>query len=246
MAKTRQKKTSRFVAGLSWGIPGALIGLVVGMIATFFSEMAGNEPGPWTPLVAVVLIGGTAWAMKAYVVEGSGDLAKRIYMGGEEGTSPEYSVARGLALRGLHEEAVKAFAAGAEEYPEDPEPLLAGARLLRDPLGRYDEALDWLLRARRIPDMAPREQILIVQEMVDLYEGPLEDPARALPLLAEVAERHKGTRPGEWAARRLAALRTEIWENVRDDALDEETDYQRSVLGRDERDGREEEGTNDG
>lgn len=243
-AKTRQKKTSRMVVGLAWGIPGTLIGLGVGWIATVFSEMAGNEPASWTPLVAAVAIGGTAWAMKAFVIEGAGDLAQRIYMGGEEGTSPEYSVAHGLALRGQYEAAVDAFAAGAGEYPEDPEPLLAGARLLRDPLGRFEEARDWLLRARRIPDIGLREEVLVVQELVDLYDGPLEEPARAMPLLAQVKERHAGTRPGEWAARRLAALRTERWETVRRDEADGHTDYQRSVLGRDERDGREEEGTN--
>ncbi|MFO7894619.1 MAG: hypothetical protein R6U63_12860 [Longimicrobiales bacterium] len=46
-----------------------------------------------------------------------------------------------------------------------------------------------------------------------------------------MAERHAGTRPGEWAARRLASLRKTLWKDVRDDILADYSDYQRSVLG---------------
>lgn len=233
MARSRVQKTPKWKRGLEWGVPGALVGLGLGFVAGELTRLAGNE-FPGAPFFAAFLLGVGAWALKAFLIEGSGDLAGRVYMGADQGTSPEYSVARGHEVRGQYEAALEAYAAGAEEYPEDPEPLLAGARILAGPLKRYDDALDWLNRARKIPELTPREEVLIEREIIDLYDA-MGNPARALPLLARLAERHAGTRPAEWAARQLAHLRTELWEDTRDDDLEAYSDYQRSVTGRGER-----------
>lgn len=69
------------------------------------------------------------------------------------------------------------------------------------------------------------------QEIMALYDGPLNGPAWVLPVLVEMAGRHAGTRPGEWAAWWLASLRKTLWEDVRDDTLGDYSDYQRSLLG---------------
>lgn len=234
MAERKSERTPKWKRGLDWGIPAALVGLALGFVAGELTRLAGNEFTN-APIFAAFLLGVGAWSLKAFLIEGSGDLAERIYMGSDQGTSPEYSVARGHEIRGQYQLALEAYAEGADEYPDDPEPLLAGARILIDPLGRYNDALDWLHRAREIPEIKPREEILIEREIIELYAGPMEQPTKALPLLARMAERHAGTRPGEWASRQLAALRTEVWEDVRDDELDNYTDYQKFVTGRGDR-----------
>ena len=67
---------------------------------------------------------------------GVGDLARRIFMGADQGTAPEYSVARGLEVRGDYEAAIAAYRGGAQTYPEEWKHLLVGARILRDHLNR--------------------------------------------------------------------------------------------------------------
>lgn len=211
MAKTRVRRTSRWIIALPAALGGAGIGAMWGFLAMAVAGMAGGAVPGWLPVATAAVTGTAAWLYRAVLTEGSVDLVRRLYLGSDGGTTPEYSVARGLEAHGRYEAALAEYAAGAAEYPEDPEPLLLGARLLRGDLHRPREALTWLKRARRLPDLTRREEILIDSELVELYDGPLEDPAGAIPILARIAERHAGTRPAQWAEHRLADLRAEAW-----------------------------------
>lgn len=224
-AKSRVRRTSRWIAAAPFAAGGALIGLLFGLLGMAVAALAGGTAPAWLPLGPSIAAGATAFLLRAFFIQGSLDLFRRVYLGGDPGTTPEYSVARGLEIRGQYEAALEAYTAGAAEYPEDPEPLLLGARLLRTHLDRPGEALAWLERARRLPDLTPRDEILIDRDVVELYEGPLRNPAAALPVLARLSARHAGTKPAEWAARRLASLRTEVWQNIRDDEVEDLTGY---------------------
>lgn len=210
-ARTRVTRTSRWIVALPFAVGGAVIGSMFGFLGLGAAAMAGGEAPAWLPLATAAASGSVAWVCKAIFIEGAGDFVRRLYMGGDAGTVPEYSIARGLEVRGQYDAALAEYAAGAEEYPEDPEPLLLGARLLRGPLDRPEDALEWLHRARGLPDLAARDEILIDREIVELYDGPLGNPAGALPTLARLAERHAGTKPAAWARVRLAALRNSTW-----------------------------------
>lgn len=219
-ARSRVRRTSRWIVALPFALGGALLGCTVGFVGLGISAMAGGDTTRWLPIVTAGASGTFAWLYKALIIEGSGDFVRRLYMGRDGGTAPEYSLARSLEVRGHYQAALAEYAAGADEYPEDLEPLLLGARLLRSHLDRPDEALAWLQRARRLPGLAAHDEILIDREIVELYDGPLENPAGALPTLARLAERHAGTRPAEWAQGRLAAIRNSTWSAVRDDGKD--------------------------
>lgn len=211
MAKSKVRRTSRWIVAIPAALGGAGIGVMWGLLAVAVAGMAGGAVPGWVAVATAAASGTAAWLYRALLVEGSVDFVRRLYMGSDGGTTPEYSVARGLEARGRYEAALAEYAAGAAEYPEDPEPLLLGARLLREHLHRPQEALTWLKRARRLPDLTQRDEIRIDCDLVELYEGVLEDPAGALPILARIAERHAGTQPAQWAARRLAELRAEVW-----------------------------------
>jgi hypothetical protein len=231
MAKTRVRRTSRWLVALPAALGGTALGFLFGAVAIAFSGLMGGNPPTWTPLAVAAAMGGTAWLIRAIVIEGSGDLARRIFMGADQGTTPEYSVARSHQVAGRHEAALAAYMVGAEAYPDDPTPLIEGARVLRQELGRPEEAVALLGQARAIPQLDQRDENLIDQEMVDLFTGPLDQPHRALPILARMAEIRAGTRPGEWAGRRLARLRTHLWEQVGPDTAAPPSRYHRDVTG---------------
>lgn len=147
--------------------------------------------------------------------EGVGGLVEFATGGSRGRARPEHSRPQALVARGAYREAVDEYVAAAEFDPRDPEPLIQAARVLRDHLGEHEEAAAWLHRALRIEGIGAQAEASAVRELVDLCEGPLGTPTRALPELARIAEKHAGTRTGEWAGRRLAALRTRAWEDVK-------------------------------
>lgn len=61
-----------------------------------------------------------------------------------------FSDAQALVLRGLFQEAIDCYQGCAAEYPEDPEPCIRIARIYRDHLGSYEEAVTWVRRARNV------------------------------------------------------------------------------------------------
>lgn len=132
---------------------------------------------------------------------------------------PATPLPRRWRLGGDHEAALAAYRAGAEQYPEDPEPLIRGARI--------KEALNWIQEARTIPGLQDRERIRLDNELVDLYEGPLDRPHLALPLLARLAEEYGGSRVGDYAAQRLSTLRARLFQ-----ATSRGNDYPGAMTGR--------------
>lgn len=232
MAKSRVRRTSRWLVALPAGMGGAVFGYLFGAAAAGFAGAMGGGAPPSTPLVVAGIMGATAYLLRAWVIEGSGDLARRLFMGGDEGTAPEYSAAVSHEVAGRYELALAVYLEGADDYPDDPTPLIHAARILCDRLGRPEESLALLLHARAIPEIQRREGNIVDREVVALYTGPLDQPQRALPILARMAERQAGTRPGEWAGRTLARLRIRVWEQVGDDPAESTPDYHRQVTGR--------------
>jgi len=98
------------------------------------------------------------------------------------------------------------------EDPSDPIPYLRIARINRDNLKRYDEAVRWLRRALGEAALPPGAAHLATRELVELYMTKLNDPRRAAPLLARMAEERSGSPEGEWAASELARVKATIAE----------------------------------
>ncbi len=215
MAKTQARMESRWRRALRMAGLGGVVGFGAGLIITAFVGAMAGTLMVLLPFLFAAVAAGAGYLYGALAMEGAADLAQRLYMGGQSVSRREFSHAQAMAARGDYHGALEAYGAAAEEFPDDAGPLLQGARVLRDELKDYRRAEAWYLKARQQP-LGVSERITIVQELVDLYDGPLEEPRKALPLLARLAEEHPGTSVGEWAGRRLARLRTEVWEDVKE------------------------------
>ncbi|MEO5509915.1 MAG: tetratricopeptide repeat protein [Longimicrobiales bacterium] len=187
---------------------GALLGMFVGM---FVYKMWG-----W-PLMPS-LLGGFAlgWLIPfvtATIFTGAmGNAASTIYMptGATTPGDRQYSLAQSYVVRGRFEQAAAEYALAAQQYPEDPEPCMRLARLYRDDLRRYDEAILWFKRASEVPGVPPATDMMAMREMIEVYTHKLQQPVAALPYLAKLAAKHPGTPTGSWAKRHLTELKAEL------------------------------------
>jgi tetratricopeptide (TPR) repeat protein len=181
------------------------VGFGVGFI---WLSMTGGVLPWYTP----VLVGGGVWALTQAAVRVAGVLAHQ-YAGGSGGTTPhraEYSRPRALAAQGRYQEAVDAWEIAAAESDGDPEPYIALARLHRDQLGRPEAAGEWFRRARRDARLDPGRDLLVTQELIELYVKKLRQPQKAIPELARLRERFPHTPAGQAAERELRELREQI------------------------------------
>lgn len=216
MAGKQTRMESRWKRALPIAALAGATGLGAGMLITAVAGALGGTFLLWLPLFFGLVTGVAGYLVGALAIEGTGDLVGRIYGGGNVGTRREYSHAQALAIRGDYRGALAAYEAAAVEFPADPEPLILGARVLRDALDDPEGAVAWLRRARSLPQLERSADVTIARELVDLYDGPLNEPRKALPELARIAEAYPDTTAGEWAHRQLARLRSLAWTDVKE------------------------------
>lgn len=184
----------------------------LGILGMFVGMLMSIRFG-FNPLIAVTLgfITGTVIAGSvALVVAGAfGGISSRLYMPGGSSTPParQYSLGDSLTARGRYAEAAAEFERAAAKYPHDPIPCLRLARLLRDSLERPEESIRWLRQAVARRDCDAAAQALAIREVVEVFTNRLQQPERALPDLARLAETHAGTPAGDWARREMADIR---------------------------------------
>lgn len=218
MAKARRRQAQLekwYVRALPFAFATGVLGFILGGILNLVLAANGYDDA------SLVAIAGAAGFLGAFVVLGivelSGAAAARVYGGSPSTVShPDFSYADSLAARGLYDGAVAAYRNAAEESPETPEPLLRAARVLRDALERYPEAVELLREARAHPSADERFDELVTREIVEIHVNRLDEPARALPELARLIERYPDSPGAEWARRRIAELRTQVWESVKE------------------------------
>jgi hypothetical protein len=144
--------------------------------------------------------------------EGSGAAAGALHAPSGKSTPAkrEYSQAEALTARGEYDRAVALLETSVADYPSDPEPYLKLARLHRDQLGDYEQAVQWFRRARAEADIGSRRELLATQEIIEVYTHKLREPRRALPELARLADRFPDSPAAAAARRELHVLRQEM------------------------------------
>jgi hypothetical protein len=180
-----------------------IIGFGAGTMWVIFAHM---------PIYTPVLVAAGVWAITQLAIM-VGSAVTRRYLGLTSDTTPprrEYSAAQALVAQGRYEEAAGAWEIAAAESGGHPEPYLALARLFRDQLGRPDDAAAWFRRARRDATLPPGHDLLVSQELIELYRTKLGQPQRAIPELARICARFPGTPNADAAERELAALRAQL------------------------------------
>jgi hypothetical protein len=221
LTKSTSRMESASLRAVKFGLIGLLGGTLAGLGFALPIYLVGGENwGADHVLRALVIgfpVGGLLGGLLIGFVfrEGIGGLVSRGFEGARGHSKPEHSAIDTLVIRGAYREAVQGYGRLAVEYPTDPEPLLRGARVLRDHLGDPSGAAEWLRRARQVPGLDAQHDITITRELVELYERKLEEPGRALPELARLAERYPGTQAAEWAMATLKRIRATVWSDVK-------------------------------
>jgi tetratricopeptide (TPR) repeat protein len=171
-----------------WGLPGFVLGAALGYALVFFGVK--------------------------FLVEGSGALAGKVYHPDGDSTphKREYSEPQALMLRGLFQEAIDCYETYVAEFPEDPEPCIGIARIYRDHLKRYDDAVTWFRRARQATSTDRGREVLVTREIIEVYLKKLGQPERAIPELARLADRFAGTREADLAKVEIERIRAELRE----------------------------------
>ncbi len=173
----------------------------------FVGLLAGSRIGH--PVLGLLVGAALAALIPKAIVEAAGKMGGTLYSPSGSSTphKREYSLAASLAIRGEFAKAAAAYELAISEYPEDPEPYLCLARLLRDELGRHEEAARWFKRARSDSKISDGQALLASRELIELYTVQLREPAKAAPELACLAEKYDGTPEGDWARDMLAEVK---------------------------------------
>ena len=217
LRKSQSEMEKWYIRALPIALGVGALGLLMGLVLNLVLSVNGHDD------VSVIPIFGAAAFAGAYFVLGilelTGGAAGRLYGGSPFSVAPpDHSYADSLAARGLYEPAVAAYRNAAEEHPESPEPLLRAARVLRDGLRRYVEAIELFREIRAsFPGDEGLEEV-VTREIAEIHMNRLQQPQRALPELARLLERHPDSQSAEWARRRMAELKREMWETVKDAA----------------------------
>jgi len=186
-------------------LPGALVGI----------RLAGRFDGPvffWVPVAALGFFGGTV--LFAYLLVSTGGRAAGTLHNPSGGSTPyrgQHSGAEALKVRGDYRGAIAAYEKAAAAQPDDPRPVIEIARIYRDHLDDPAAAVTWFKRAIAHEGIDSGHRFLTIRELCELYTGRLDDPRRALPILARVAETREGTREGDWAARELREVKSMVF-----------------------------------
>jgi tetratricopeptide (TPR) repeat protein len=189
----------------NWAIGFAVL---FGMFGAVGSGLIGHSP-----LYGFLVAGGVTFGFvmlfgllvpKLFSDAGSGIYAPS---GSSTPAPPEYSLAQSLAVRGQFDAAMRTYEDAMQEHPDDPEPCIRIARILRDSLQRHEEAVTWFKRAREKNGITDGQEIMVSREISELYMFTLRSPTKAAPELARLAAKHPGTPAGEWAKTNLREIK---------------------------------------
>lgn len=223
LRKSQSEMQKWYVRALPLALGVGALGLLIGLVINLVLSVNGYDNLSVIPIFGAAAFAGAYFVMG--ILELTGAAARRLYGGSPFSVAPpDYSYPDSLAARGLYEAAVAAYRNAAEEHPESPEPLLRAARVLRDGLRRYVEAIELFreIRATHTDDEGLEE--VVTREIAEIHMNRLQQPERALPELARLLERHPASPAAEWARRRMAELKREMWETVKDASAEDRPD----------------------
>lgn len=183
----------------------AAVGFGVGLVWVVWT-------GGALPLYTPLLTAAGVWAVTQLVLRVAvGTVA--AYADPSGATTPhraEYSQAQALAAQGRYADAVAAYELAAAESAGDPTPYVAIARIQRDHLGDYELAAAWFRRARRDARLDAGLELLVAQELIELYTKRMGQPQRAIPELARIPRLLPGSAQASAAEREIATLRAAL------------------------------------
>jgi len=181
-----------FMRAVGWSLPvSAFAGVLVMVWTSGWGGGWARLAGVLAFVVVLVLSAGTAMALAGGSARGlSSFLAPS---GGGSPSQDDWSYEKSLLARGQVDEAVSALEVRLANHPDDVALCLFLADVHARNAGDAARAERLFLRARETPGAAKAHDYQATTRLIDLYLGPLDDPARAAAELGRMRTRHAGT-----------------------------------------------------
>ena len=141
--------------------------------------------------------------------ERAADAGASIYTASGSSTPAlaQYSLAESLVARGQTDEAIEAYTLLSEDFPQDPQPRIRLARVLRDKKQDYEGAAEWFRKSLACEKMEQANEIAIIREMVEVYTHKMNTPELALRYLPRLYEKYPTHPAAEWARREYLEIK---------------------------------------
>lgn len=204
------------------GADGALVLRVAGALATIFVIVLGLSllvldrlygiHGPRALVIAFAAASVLTVATGRFILglaAVAGAIASKAVMPSGRSTPYEeqFSYQESRAARGDTAGALESYEAVIDQRPDAVLPRLRAAELYakndRDP----HRAAELFRSVRDLPSASTRDALYAANRLVDLYDGALGDPGRALVELRRLADQHPGTRAAEQALRAIRTIK---------------------------------------
>jgi hypothetical protein len=190
---------------------GILVGGVAMMgLALGISQRKLDFPGAW--LAAVLLAVGIGWlgSRTAVAISNSaGAVAREFTLPSGNSTPYEqtFSFQESLAARGDVAGALESYEAIIAEQPALISVRLRAAEHYARSNRNPKRAAELFKQIRDIPGVPARDAVYASSRLVDLYDGPLDDPGRALVELRRIIEQYPASDVAKHARTALPALK---------------------------------------
>jgi tetratricopeptide (TPR) repeat protein len=160
-------------------------------------------------LIGVALVAGAAvTAISIGLSNAAGDAYKHLMVNGSSTPYKEqYSYQQALVMAGQLDDALESFEAVMAEQPDAIDPRIKAAELYARDKKNYVRAAEIFREVRSVPTVTAGEDIYVTNRLVDLLNGPLNEPGRALVELRRLIEKYPGSAGADHARDAIAALK---------------------------------------
>jgi tetratricopeptide (TPR) repeat protein len=165
-----------------------------------------------TGVIGAALASAFMYFMASQPARAAGAFAKAVTMPSGKSTPYEEQFSReeSLAARGDVAGALEAFERVIAEQPSAIAPRMRAAELYASRGGNPGRAAELFREIRGIAGVPVRDAVYASSRLVDLYDGALDDPGRALVELRRIIELYPGTPVATHARNALPGMKTRL------------------------------------
>ena len=184
--------------------------------ATFLIMAQGGSNVGWGAIVGTLLfaalLGALVTAMGLGIASGSGTVMKAFTLptGNSTPYEEQFSYQEAMIARGDMDGAMESFEAIIAERPDAVGARLRAAEHYAARGLNPRRAAELFVEVRKIPGITTRDTIYATSRLIDLYDGPLDDPGRALVEMRRVIEQYPDSAVARHAREALPALKTRL------------------------------------
>jgi hypothetical protein len=193
---------------------GAMVGVMLFAGALLAISAGGKVSGAalLTALVIATIVGVLVATMASRLAGGAGAVAKAFTMPSGNSTPYEqqFSYQESMAARGDMAGALESYEAIIAEQPSAVAPRMRAAEHYAKGNRDAKRAAELFREIRDTVGVPTRDAVYASSRLVDLYDGPLADPGRALVEMRRIIEQYPASRLAEHARDALPALKARL------------------------------------